>query len=106
MFIVISEVSGQSQSLWTTKPKDYYHPNQLSTRCVVESFSSWLTVPPFGVVVHTRWLNLTNICNGRKYLKLFKIFQAQMEKGNVNAAIRIVTNHMGGGIHPLRMAKP
>ena len=30
-----------------------------------------------------------------------KRFQAQMEKGNVNAAIRIVTNNMGGGILPL-----
>ena len=30
-----------------------------------------------------------------------KRFQAQMEKGNINAAIRIVTNNMGGGILPL-----
>ena len=35
-----------SQGLWTTTtPKNFYHPNQLSTRCVVESFNFRLTVP-------------------------------------------------------------
>ena len=33
-----------SQSLWITTPKNFYHPNQLSIRCVVESFNSWWTV--------------------------------------------------------------
>ena len=27
------------QALWTTTPKNFYHPNQFSTRCVVESFN-------------------------------------------------------------------
>ena len=31
-----------SQGLWTTTLKKFYHPNQLSTRCVIESFNSWL----------------------------------------------------------------
>ena len=36
-----------NQSLcWTTRPKRLYYPNQLSTKCVDESFYSWLTVPP------------------------------------------------------------
>ena len=45
-----------SHSLWTTKPKNFYHPNQLSTRYVVESFNSIFTVP-LGVVVQTSRLN-------------------------------------------------
>ena len=49
-----------SQGLWTTTPKNFYHPNQHSTRCVLESFNSWLTVRP-GVVVRTRWLNLATV---------------------------------------------
>ena len=48
-----------SQSLWTRTPKNFYHPSQLSIRCVVQSFNSWSTVP-LGVVVQMRWLNLTN----------------------------------------------
>ena len=40
-----------------TKNRRFYHPNQFSTRCVVYSFNSWLTVP-LCVVVHTHWLNL------------------------------------------------
>ena len=28
-------------ALWTTKPRDFYHPNHLSTGCVLESFNSW-----------------------------------------------------------------
>ena len=30
--------------IWTTKPKDKYHHNHRSSRCVVESFKSWLPV--------------------------------------------------------------
>ena len=64
-----------SQSLWTTKTKNFYHPNQLSTRCLVESFNSWLTVP-LGVVVHKRWLNLPSDkdCCVLKYLMPNKVF--------------------------------
>ena len=46
-----------SQSLWTTTPKNFYHPNQLSIRCVVWSFNSWLSVL-LSVVVQIHWLNL------------------------------------------------
>ena len=53
-----------SQSLWTTTPKNFYHPNQLSIRCVVYSFNSWATVP-LSVVVQTHWLNLANSSGGR-----------------------------------------
>ena len=36
VFIVVGKVIARlSQSLWTTTPKNFYHPNQLSIRCVV-----------------------------------------------------------------------
>ena len=31
----INSLARLSQGLWTTKPKNYYHPNQLSIKCVV-----------------------------------------------------------------------
>ena len=34
-----------SQALWTTRPRDFYHPNQVSIICIVKSFNFWLTVP-------------------------------------------------------------
>ena len=46
-----------SQGFWTTTTKNFYHPNKLSTRCMVQSFNSW-SIVPFGVAVQTRWLNL------------------------------------------------
>ena len=39
-----------TQALWTTTPKNFYHPNQFSIRCIVRSFNFWLTVH-LGVVV-------------------------------------------------------
>ena len=44
---------------------------------------------------------LPKIEGKRDIASISKRFQAQMEKGNVNGAIRIVTNNMGGGILPL-----
>ena len=40
----LKKLARLSQGRWTTTPNNIYHPNQLSTRCVVESFDSWLTV--------------------------------------------------------------
>ena len=45
-------LSRLGQSVCTTKPKYFYHPNQISTRFIFNSFNSWLAVP-LGVIVHT-----------------------------------------------------
>ena len=47
---VLSLVRCKPESHWTTTPTNIYHPSQISKRCIVESFNSWLTVP-LGVVV-------------------------------------------------------
>ena len=57
----VTLIARLSQGLWTTTPKNFNHPNRLSTRCVVESFNSRLTIPLLDVVVQKRWLNLANI---------------------------------------------
>ena len=49
-FSYLKVIARISQALWTTKPKNFYHPNQFSIRCIVKSFNSWSTVP-LGVVV-------------------------------------------------------
>ena len=60
----------------TTTPKNFYHPNQLSRRCLVESFNSWLAVR-LGGVVQTRWLNLANLYL-EKYTKTFMKYEASI----------------------------
>ena len=35
IFFTILTIAWLSQSLWTTTPKNFYHPNQMSIRCVV-----------------------------------------------------------------------
>ena len=57
-----------SQCLSKAKPKYFYHPNQLSRRCVVKSFNSWLNVLINCVVVKTRWLKLVNNFLARGYI--------------------------------------
>ena len=47
----------------TTTLQDFYHPNQLSITCVVQSFNSWSTVP-LSIVVQTHWLNLAILWAG------------------------------------------
>ena len=53
---------------YVSGPNHFFHPNQFSTRCVVVSFNSWLTVP-LAVVVQTRWFNLAIICVACAYLE-------------------------------------
>ena len=54
----IQTLTKLSQALWTTTPKNIYHPYQFSIRCIVKSLNSWSTVP-LGVVVKRLWLNLS-----------------------------------------------
>ena len=65
-FIFNNEVKPE---LLDDDPKSFYHPNQLSTRCVVGSFHSWLTVP-LDVVVQTCRLNLAYVKFGKIHNKI------------------------------------
>ena len=63
-----------SQRVWTTKPKNFYHPNQLSTTCVIKSY--WLTVL-LGVIVQKRWLYLVNRLSKPHFAQLIMNQSAQ-----------------------------
>ena len=52
----LREIARLSQSLWTTKPKNFYHhSNQLSTICVVRVL---ILDQPLSLGVQRTWLNL------------------------------------------------
>ena len=124
-YVILAKLS---QHLWTTKPKSFYHPNQLRTICVIESFSSWLTVP-LGVVVQTRWLNLAinNIIHRSKGIalipkaKAYIVFAANTQNAQYSHRIAITllyfivcknldprlphTNHLQAKIKPFKAFK-
>ena len=66
-----------SQSLWTMKPKNFYHPNQLSTRCVVESFQFLILLS----VSSFRGSGLTSLTTPRKIRLTLSIFFGDNIKG-------------------------